>query len=209
MACSSSTTTRRVEAMTVPTRGKGRRGRAAGLGRARSLAPGTRLYSMDESGPATLLGNREALLRRLLAEGAADGFIERLVALLRVLLHFLLDIVVPLLAQLGDLFLDGQALVELVLHVLNTLLRLELAQFLAQFLLRNLGDVELGIVLEPVDEVPVGVAIQPAALGDGAGRGDTGSELGGVEVLGGLVGDLGVAQFRPAVGDVGRVKLCA
>src|SRR5262245_32284560 len=143
MACSSSTTTRRVEAMTVPTRGKGRRGRAAGLGRARSLAPGTRLYSMDESGPATLLGNREALLRRLLAEGAADGFIERLVALLRVLLHFLLDIVVPLLPQLGVPFLAGQALVDLVVDVLTPLLRLEAAQCPAEGLREHAGDLVL------------------------------------------------------------------
>src|SRR5262249_41668272 len=86
-----------------------------------------------------LLGYREALPRSLFPQGAAHRLIERLVALLRVLLRLLLEVLVAFLAQLHDLLLDAPPLFELVLHILDTLLRLELAQLIAQFFLGHLG----------------------------------------------------------------------
>src|SRR5262245_60681670 len=140
-----------------------------------------------ETNRSLLLGDLDALAGGLVAQGSAHRVVEGPVALLGVLLHLLADVLRPLLAQLRYLRLDGQPLAQRLLDVLDTLVRLELAQLVTELVVGDLGDVELGVLLEAIDEVPAGVAVQGAALGGGAGGGDAGGLLGGVEVLGLLV----------------------
>src|SRR5262245_55176045 len=72
----------------------------------------------------------------LLAQGGAHGGVERLVAGRGVLLHLLADVRLTLPGQFRDLLLQRLALRLLLLQVGDALLRLELAQFLGQLVLR-------------------------------------------------------------------------
>src|SRR3954468_9913557 len=71
-----------------------------------------------------LFGNRDSLRLGLIAEGAADSVIERLVGLGRILLLLLLDVLAALQAQRRDFFLDRLALGRLFLDVFLALLGL-------------------------------------------------------------------------------------
>src|SRR6266508_2186360 len=98
MACSSSITTRRVEDMACPTCEKRRADtsptRQQGMLRTPRMRFG--LVGKVRSRAGRSFGDREALARGLLAQGAAHRLIERLVALLRGLLRLLLDVLVAL-----------------------------------------------------------------------------------------------------------------
>src|SRR5437667_376553 len=78
----------------------------------------------------TLLRDRDALLRRLLADGGADGLVEGLIHLVALLLHLVADVLLALLRQLADALLDLEALARLLLDVDDALVRLHLAQLL-------------------------------------------------------------------------------
>src|SRR5262249_47607673 len=111
-------------------------------------------------GLQALLRDVNLLVRRLLANGAAQHRVEAQLGAARIAPGFGAQMLLTLRRELFDLLLQCVALGEHLLHILGARCRRQLLQGGGHFLVLQLGDVEALVLLQAVDQVPAGLVVE-------------------------------------------------
>src|SRR2546421_3185545 len=118
-----------------------------------------------------LVGNAYPSLAGLDAQSLAKGGVESPLGAIGISPDLLADESVSLGGQVGDVLLHGLALGGHLLDMADALLGRHLFHLFAQLIGGQLADVELGVRLATIDEVPIPAPVEGAVLGrDAAGE---------------------------------------